>query len=74
MKKQIEGQQVLTYGYFMELEGFTNCYDSMPEAPGIYLVEDRSGRRHKAKACISFGRMVWEAPNIQYDITYWKEV
>lgn len=65
----------LNRGYMMRLEGFTNCYDKMPDKEGVYLVESHSGRRGKAEAVLSFGRMVWRVPKwCGYDICWWKEL
>ena len=60
----------------MELDGWTNCWDAMPEKPGTYLVEDREGNRFKADAHISFGNMVWTVGRRDkgYDICWWKEI
>ena len=64
----------INYGYMMRLEGFTNCYDRMPDKEGIYLVEDHSGKRGRAEAVLSFGHMVWRVPKwCGCDICWWKE-
>lgn len=73
--KQIKGQYELNHGYFMELDGWTNCWDRMPEDPGVYLVENHNGQRGKQEAVLSFGRMVWRIATWNaYDTCWWKPV
>lgn len=73
--EKVGEQFELNRGYLMQLEGFTNCYDRMPDKEGVYLVEDRSGKRGKAEAVLSFGRICFKTPKWSgYEIIYWKEV
>ena len=51
---EIGEQFEMTHGYFMELNGWTNCWDAMPEKEGTYLVEDHSGKQGKAEAVFFF--------------------
>ena len=44
MQFEIGEQFEMTHGYFMELNGWTNCWDAMPEKEGTYLVEDHTGK------------------------------
>lgn len=34
----------MTYGEKMRSEGWMNCWDNPPKEPGIYEVEERSGK------------------------------
>ena len=75
MQFEIGEQFEMTHGYFMELNGWSNCWDAMPEKEGTYLVEDHSGKQGKAEAVLSFGRMAWKVPKwCGYDICWWKEI
>lgn len=66
-------QYEMNHGYFMMLDGWTNCHDQMPDQPGIYLVENHNGDRGKQEAVMSFGHMAWKTAKWNaYDTNWWK--
>lgn len=67
----------MTYGEKMRSEGWMNCWDNPPKEPGIYEVEDRSGKRYKTKyyklVLPRGSNYVWVCKT-GYDICWWRKV